>query len=90
MTDEEKKELEKLDKGELIDLLDQYKADAEAKRAADKRAIIERFFGSSPSSKKAKDKDDGENEDEEDDDADPLDLSKNEAFKKLKQKINRR
>ena len=83
MTDEEKKELEKLEKGELIDLLDQFKADAEAKRAADKRAIIEKFFGSSSSSKKS-------GVDEEEDEDDPLDLSQNEAFKKLKNKINRR
>ena len=75
MTDEEKKELGKLTKDELISLLGEFREDAEKQRAAEKRAIIEKFFHAPP-----------EKEDDPDEN-DVFDLASNEAFKKLKKKI---
>lgn len=46
MTAEEKKELvEKFTKEELVDLMDSMRDDAAAKREADKKALIDKFFG---------------------------------------------
>ena len=77
MTDDERKELKKLTQDELIDLLDEYREDAEKQRAAEKREIMSRFFHGSPP------------EEEEPQSDDPMDLERNAAFQALKKKYHK-
>ena len=78
MTDEEKKELDKLTKKELIDLLDEYREDAAKQRERERKDIIDKFFhgGRDPEEEKGG----GE---------DPFDLKGNSAFQELKKRYSR-
>lgn len=79
MTEEEKKELKKLSQDELIELLDGVREDAEKQRAADKKAIMEKFLhGGRASEDEAGDDDGGD---------DVFNLEKNKAFQRLKKKF---
>lgn len=77
MTDEEKKELAKLSKEELIEQIGDMKEAYDKQQAAERREIIEKFFGGAKTGK----------EEPEDDDDDVLDLSKNQAFQDLQKKF---
>lgn len=77
MTDEEKKELAKLSKEELIEQIGNMKEAYDKQRDAEKREVIEKFFGGAKTGK----------EEPEDDDEDVLDLSKNQAFQDLQKKF---
>lgn len=75
MTEEEKKELEKLKKEDLIDMVGALREDVAKEKetfAKERKDIIEKFL-KGPEKTEAEDKDD--------------DLSKNAAFQRLKKKI---
>lgn len=74
MTDEERADLKKLTVDELIDVLDQYREDAEKQRKADHEAIVKRFLNG----------DGGRVDTSETATDDPFNLNENEAFKRLK------
>lgn len=75
LTEEEKKELEKLKKEDLIDMVGALREDAEKEKekfAKERKDVIEKFLNGSSEAPAQEDTDD---------------LSKNEAFQKLKKKI---
>lgn len=76
MTEEEKRELQKLDKEDLIDMLDSLRTDAEKQRAADKKEVIDRFLGRKSQIV------------EEDDENDLFDIRKNAAYARLSKKFS--
>lgn len=77
LTDDERKELGKLTKEELIEALGQYRDDAERARKADRAEVLKKFFNGS----------ENEDRDAEEEDEDIFDLSKNKAFQELKKRL---
>ena len=77
LSEEEKKELEKLKKEDLIDMVGALRDDAAKEKetfAKERKDVIEKFLKGSPDAPATENKDDD-------------DLSKNAAFQRLKKKI---